>query len=285
MATFYIVLHIITYANVVTEPVVWGIDPTASTEYSHGVDDNPPVFRLGSGAVVAPSTNPLTSLHKYRTSSSANRMFTSETLKYFTLAGAAITAVLIVTHMLPGHRGGSSGGNNRDYQYRVPPSWSPETESTYPFRAFMTDVSLWMHLTDLQPHQQCAAIVARLGGAARDMARMLTPQEIMHGGQLVAGGPQLDPVAYLLGSLHARFSSLEEESRMTTMTEFLAFARLPHEDINSMLARYETVRQRAAVEGQLAMPTEFCALQILRACNVAPQHLFQLFAAFQRSVT
>ena len=69
---------------------------------------------------------------------------------------------------------------------------------------------------------------------------MLTPQEIMHGGQLVAGGPQVDPVSYLLGSLHKRFSALEEESRMTTMTEFLAFARLPHEDINSMLARYET---------------------------------------------
>mgnify|MGYP003308287279 FL=1 len=99
-------------------------------------------------------------------------LFTNEALKYFTLTGAAISAVLIVTHMLPGHRGGNSGGNNRDYQYRVPPSWSTETESTYPFRAFMTDVSLWMHLTDLQPHQQCAAIVARLGGAARDMDRM-----------------------------------------------------------------------------------------------------------------
>ena len=47
-----------------------------------------------------------------------------------------------------------------------------------------------------------------------------------------------------------------------------------------MLARYETVRQRAAVEGQLAMPTEFCALQILRACNVAPQHLFTLLQPF-----
>ena len=67
---------------------------------------------------------------------------------------------------------------------------------------------------------------------------------------------------------------------MTTMTEFLAFARLPNEGINSMLARYETVRQRAAVEGQLAMPIEFCALQILRACNVAPQHLFNLLQPF-----
>ena len=76
-----------------------------------------------------------------------------------------------------------------------------------------------MILTDLQPHQQCAAIVSQLGGAARDMARMLTPQEVMHGGQLVAGGPQVDPVTYLLGSLHSRFSPLEEESRMTTMTE------------------------------------------------------------------
>ena len=156
-------------------------------EYSHGVDMRiPPVFRPGSGAMVTLVTaDPLSSLTKYHSTTFKpyETILTLKTLKYFTLFGAAITAVLILLQMMPGYRGGNhAGGNNRDYQYRVPPSWSPETESHYPFRAYMTDVSLWMVLTDLQPHQQCAAIVARLGGAARDMARMLTPQEIMHGG-------------------------------------------------------------------------------------------------------
>ena len=89
-------------------------------------------------------------------------------------------------------------------------------------------------LTDLQPHQQCAAIVMRLGGAAKEVARMMTPQEMMNGG--IQNGIQADPVTYLLGALHVRFSALEEESRLTCMTEMLAFARLPGENSNTLLA-------------------------------------------------
>ena len=127
----------------------------------------------------------------------------------------------------------------RDFNYRIPPAWSPENESTYSFRAYMTDMSIWIMLTDLQPHQQCAAIVMRLGGAAREMARMISPQEMMHGGQV--NGQNVGPVPFLLGALHRRFSALEEESRLTSMTEMLAFARKPGESINALLARYETV--------------------------------------------
>ena len=252
-----------------------------SHEPNNGTPVPSPVFRLGSGAVVAPATTgPLQQSNKY------HNIMNFNTLQYLLITGSVIITVLTLMQMMPGPRGqqGGLGGNSRDYQYRIPPAWSPENEHQYPFRSYMTDVSLWMVLTDLQPHQQCAAIVARLGGAARDLARMLTPQEIMHGGQLQPGGPVVDPVTYLLGSLHTRFSALEEESRMTTMTEFLAFARLPSEDINSMLARYETVRQRAAVEGQISMSVEFCALQIFRACNVAPQHLFTLLQPFDNQL-
>eukprot|EP00974_Lingulodinium_polyedra_P092580 8969908-Lingulodinium_polyedra.AAC.1 len=72
-------------------------------------------------------------------------------------------------------------------------------------------------LTDLQPHQQCAAIVMRLGGAAREMARVISPPEMMNGG--VLNGAQVDPVTFLLGTLHQGFSALEEESRLTCMLE------------------------------------------------------------------
>eukprot|EP00974_Lingulodinium_polyedra_P036791 3528017-Lingulodinium_polyedra.AAC.1 len=62
-------------------------------------------------------------------------------------------------------------GQNRDFNYRTPPAWGPATDSVYSFRAYVTDVYLWVMLTDLQPHQQTAAIVVRFGGAARELAR------------------------------------------------------------------------------------------------------------------
>ena len=165
-----------------------------------------------------------------------------------------------------------------NFNFRIPPGWSPEQESSYSFRAYMTDIAMWIMLTDLRPYQQCAAIIMRLGGAAREMARMVTPQEMTTGG--VVNGVAVDPVTYLLGSLHARFADLEEESRLASMTEMLAFTRLPGESINALLARYETVRQRAAIEGQFVMSIEGCSLQILRACNIQSQHLLTLLQPF-----
>ena len=136
--------------------------------------------------------------------------------------------VAILIHMMP------QMGNDRNFNYRIPPSWSPENDQSYSFRAFMTDISLWIMLTDLQPHQQCAAIIMRLGGGAREMARMITPNEMLNGG--ILNGQQVDAVTYLLGALHAKFSALEEESRLCAMTEMLAFHRKQGESINALLA-------------------------------------------------
>jgi hypothetical protein len=110
------------------------------------------------------------------------------------------------------------------------------------------------------------------------MARMMTPEEFALGG--MRDGVQLDPVAYLLGALRNRFSALEEEARLSSMTEMLAFQRRPGEHIDSLLARYETVRQRAAVEGQFAMSIEGCSLQLLRAIGIQSQHLYTLLQPF-----
>ena len=72
MTAFYMYLFLGTYVGSASDTVDRAIDPITRTEYSHGVDSSPPVFRLGSGALVAPSTNPLTNLHKYRTTSLLN---------------------------------------------------------------------------------------------------------------------------------------------------------------------------------------------------------------------
>ena len=171
--------------------------------------------------------------------------------------------IALLWYMMPGPAAGQPQLAGSSFNFRLPPQWSPDTESTYSFRAYMTDLSMWIMLTDLQPHQQCAAIIMRLGGAAREMGRMMTPQEMTMGG--VINGIALDPVTYLLTGLQARFASMEEESRLKSMTEMLAFARKPGENINALLARYEVVRQRAAVEGQFVMSIEGCSLQLLRA--------------------
>ena len=107
---------------------------------------------------------------------------------------------------------------------------------------------------------------------------MITPQEMSNGG--IRNGVQLDPATYLLGALQIRFAALEEESRLTSMTEFLAFSRKPHDTINALLARYETVRQRAAIEGQFHMSVEGCSLQVLKCCGIQSHHLFILLQPF-----
>jgi len=83
---------------------------------------------------------------------------------------SAVAVIIILLMMMP-----TSHAGNRDFNYRIPPAWSPEHENSYSFRAYLTDISIWVMLTDLQPHQQCAAIVMRLGGAAREMAIMISP--------------------------------------------------------------------------------------------------------------
>ena len=82
-------------------------------------------------------------------------------------------------------------------------------------------------LTDLQPHQQCASVIMRLGGAARDVCRELSQNEILFGG--VMNGQQLDPISYLVRGLQARFAKFTEETRLAALMEYLAFNRLPGE--------------------------------------------------------
>ena len=89
---------------------------------------------------------------------------------------ASVGSILMLMMPAPG---GPARPDN--FNYRIPPSCGPEDEHSYSFRAFMTDISLWVMITDLIPHQQCAAIIMRLRGQARELARMITPQEIATG--------------------------------------------------------------------------------------------------------
>ncbi len=102
------------------------------------------------------------------TNTAIPKILTHSGVSYLAGAGVAATILAITCHVMAG----AAAPAPRDFNYRIPPAWSPKNDTGYSFRAFITDVSLRIMLTDLQPHQQCAAIITRLGGAARDTARM-----------------------------------------------------------------------------------------------------------------
>ena len=126
----------------------------------HAVMHQPILFRLGSGA---PGWSPMPldtraqiittishddeeinrsshhpSLRGSKTSSIAARAVTLAWLMPF--IGVAALLVLMMANL-----------TNNNFNYRVPPYWSPENERQYSFRAYMTDLSMWIMLTDLHP--------------------------------------------------------------------------------------------------------------------------------------
>ena len=198
-------------------------------------------------------------------------------------------ALYLVSLVPPHHHGGGHhhrGGmelpslQGGSFNYRIPPSWSPENESNYSFRAFATDLTLWTMLTDLQEHQQAASLIMRLGGTAREVARTLSIQEITQGGPHPVTGQQLAPVAYIIAGLEMRYAQLADETRLAAVSEFMAFSRRPNETINELLTRYDLVRQRAQGDGNFVMSVEGCALMLMRCCHVNNQQFIQFLQPF-----
>ena len=182
-----------------------------------------------------------------------------------------ISTIMMIGLMVP------VGGRGR----RDPPAWAPERESQYPFRYWSQDLIAWSILnTDLDPSQQTAAIILQLGGAARELARNLTYQQITQGG--VVGGQAVDSVTYLLANLAQNFAPLGEEQRLQAMTELMTFNRVPGESIDALLSRYMTLRFRASQGGVgMQMSWEGYAWLILRACQCNNNQLLQLLHPFQ----
>ena len=104
--------------------------------------------------------------------------------------GFAVLGILCL--MMPA---GHHGGGRRD-----PPSYNPADEQRYSFVQWTQDVLVWsIAQQDLAPSVQCAQIISRLQGPARDLTRGMTFQEITHGGAI--NGRMMDLVSYLLTQL------------------------------------------------------------------------------------
>ena len=162
---------------------------------------------------------------------------------------------------------------------RLPPRWEPGLENALPFRTWLQDLLLWTITSDLEPHRQAAAIISQLGGAARDLARTLTPQEIFNGG--VINGQHLDPVSFLIHGLSTRFSPLDDEIRIRAAQDLLQFQRKGNESVDVLITRFETIRSRARAEGGGAnVSTESASLILLRAIGVSSEQFQRLTQPF-----
>ena len=79
-------------------------------------------------------------------------------------------------------------------------------------------------------------MLMRLTGSARELARSMTSDEILHGA--VYEGTPPDPVGCILAKLRGLWQ-LEEASRLALMTEMLTFRRHPNEPITMVQTRHK----------------------------------------------
>ena len=132
----------------VTILAVW-FDAGIASKDPLRVHDSTSVFRVGSGAPVgAPTPEPVAERdHRPALERLAAHGLPTPALSFILLA------LIVMMMMMPNlTNGGHNTGGRSDVNYVIPPTWSPEMEATYSFRAYMTDIALWIMLTDLQPH-------------------------------------------------------------------------------------------------------------------------------------
>lgn len=91
-------------------------------------------------------------------------------------AAVGVLTLLAVVSILGMMWQPGGAGNNA----RLPPRWEPGGSTS--FRSWTQDLMIWAISSDLEIHQQVALVVSQLGGAAREIARTLTPAEIYTGG-------------------------------------------------------------------------------------------------------
>eukprot|EP00969_Alexandrium_andersonii_P030962 1351729-Alexandrium_andersonii.AAC.1 len=106
-------------------------------------------------------------------------------------------------------------------------------------------------VTDLQPRQQAAAVILRLGGPAREMCRTVIPRELTHGG--VLNGVAYDPASCIVAGLKQRLAQLDDDTYLVAARQLQVFARRRHGSINATPVRFDTVRNRAAAEENYIM--------------------------------
>ena len=191
---------------------------------------------------------------------------------------ALFAGAMVLGLMIPA---GGGGHGERRASNRDPPYWSPDMESRYPFRYWMQDLLAWSMLaSDMEPHQQAAAILLRLGGPARDLLRNMSGDEMRNGAMVQ--GQHLDPVTLIITTLATNFAPMGEESRLEAIRELFQFCRQSGESIDALCTRFQSIRHRASMGGTGAqMSWECYSWLLLQACGVDQQQLVQVLHPYQ----
>eukprot|EP00959_Pyramimonas_sp_CCMP1952_P157657 3296755-Pyramimonas_sp.AAC.1 len=136
---------------------------------------------------------------------------------------------------------------------KVPPTWSPDWSTRCPFHRWLRDVALWSIATEIPENAQGAAVVLRLGGAAREYADELGAQ-ILQQGQVMDLHDGLGPrqgtgLDVLLRALARNYAMETGEDAIKAMAEMMAFSAQPHEPIDIVLNRFQVLKSRAMDHG------------------------------------
>ena len=127
--------------------------PTAATRYlqEDRTNGSPVSQSLVDRTAVKPEVIELTTV-------SVNHIYMHHFtfLRYIGVGAIALAMCGLIACMMPG-----AGG-----QRMTPPSYNPEHESSFSFEQYCRQVQLWTMMSDLQPYQQCAALLQQLRGSA-----------------------------------------------------------------------------------------------------------------------
>ena len=176
---------------------------------------------------------------------------------------------------------------------KVPPYWSPQLELRgYPFRVWLQDVGIWSSSTELREEQLGGAVIQRLGGVARQLARSLDPDTVRNGRLEFdnVGQPILDlngehvratGLQLLLRALQRRYGQQDIETSVSCIVDLMTFRRLAHESIDDSLTRLEVIKSRAEELGDFHIGTGGLAWMMLHHLGISKVHWPLLLAPFQ----
>ena len=198
-------------------------------------------------------------------------LITTYDVQTWMLVIVGVGMLMLLGCMMPGNAG-SHGQNPGDQPYgfcthKKPPRWNTAWESKYPFRTWIQDVTLWASgATDLDEGAIGPNIVLQLSGEARNVAREIDADVLINGrwdnGRAIAGWQ------ILLNTLTARFGQLQQETVISSLSDFFGFTRHQGESIDEVLSRFDIARYKAEQQGGLRLNEVGLSWMVLKTLNI-----------------
>ena len=207
------------------------------------------------------------------------------------ILASAFLLMSVVSCMIPGGMRGHAPRTNAHIgdagppfigtaTLKVPPAWSVERSEHYSLRAWVSDLILWSTATDLEAHRLGPIAALQVNGSARELVRELTPDQLANGVQDPQNGQHITGLMLLVRTLIQRYAPLDNEISTKAVSEFLQFARMPGESVDSVLVRFDVLRNRAAQRGGLGLNHTGLSWILFRALNLPPELMDRALSPF-----